>query len=755
MQAYLSTLASAAPVAAELAIKAALWLGAILLLTSLLHQASAATRHLVWALGVAGLFVIPFVSINIPWRIAVPLTVAPDAHRAQRGPSVGDAPTDVTPTASGTVESNANAALQLGSVAPSRVDDSRAVEPSPANTAPFHMGTIVLALWSLGVLALLMRLTASLTRVRRIVADASPNDDEHLTSMLRALARRVDVRRPVQLLSAEATAIPFTTGTIRPVIVLPVGAETWGVEKQEAVLLHELAHVARLDVWTSLAAHVACALYWFNPLVWIAARRMRIEGERACDDAVLRFGTRASDYADQLLDVVRETRNRWAPVVAVAMARRSAFEGRLLAILSPETNRQRLTLRFALPVTLGVALIALPIAAMRAGVPSETADKPEEILAEQDTARVGQTASGSLRAAAPNENRQEVVSRSAVARTLAAALKDTDERVRVAAIQSIASRHERSVVPDLIPLLADSSVDVRRAAVEALQQMPDPRAIAALVQALRNDSDAGVRELAAHALGQIDDERAVPGLSAALRTERVVAVRRNIVWALAEIESASSAAALGEALRDSDPETRQYAISGLGSLQVKSAAPQIIPLLRDPNADVRAKAAWALGELKSTDALDELMAAVGDANADVRQYAISALSSLEDQRAMPAFLRALRDPNVDVRRQAVSAISDTEGLQRAPRELVDALNDEDQEVRESAIRALGEIKDVSTVSAVMPLARGGQPLAIREAAIEALGEFGGAQVEALLLELIKDPDPKIRRLAAQGLGRES
>ena len=755
MQAYLSNLASAAPAAAELALKAALWLGAILVINALLRNASAATRHLVWTLGVAGLFVIPFVSNNIPWRIAVPLTVAPDAHRARRGPSVGDTPTDFTPAVGPAVEANTAAAPPLGSLGPSStVSDNRYIDSEPLRPALFRMGMFVLALWSLGVLALLTRLTASLVRVSRIVGDAWPHDDERLTSMLRALARRVGLRRPVQLLSAQGTAIPFTAGTLRPVIVLPVGAETWSVEKQEAVLLHELAHVARLDVWTSLAAHVACALYWFNPLVWIAARRMRIEGERACDDAVLRFGTRASDYADQLLDVVRETRNRWAPAVAVAMARRSAFEGRLLAILSPDTNRQRLTLRFAVPVTLGVALIALPIAAMRASAPSGTAVVPEETLAEQDTTRAGQTASDSLRAAAPSANRQETVARTAVARTLAGALKDTDERVRVAAIQSITARGERSVLLDLIPMLGDSSVDVRRAAAEAFHHMPDPRAIAALVQALRNDSDPGVRELAAQALAQIDDERAVPGLTEALRQERVVAVRRQIVYALAEIQSPSSAAALGEALRDSDAETRQHAIEGLGSLQVKSVAPQLIPMLRDPNADVRAKAAWALGELKSAEALDELMAAASDANADVRQYAINALSSLEDARAMPAFLRALRDPNVDVRRQAVSAISDVDGLQRAPRELVDALNDEDLEVRGSAIRALGEIKDASTVSAIMPFARGGQTLAIREAAVEALGEFGGPQVEALLLELIKDPDPKIRRLAAQGLGRE-
>jgi HEAT repeat protein/beta-lactamase regulating signal transducer with metallopeptidase domain len=746
MQAFLSSLAGAAPFAAELAFKAALWLVAILMLTAILRASSAATRHLVCSLGVAGLFAMPFLLNGLPWRIAVPLAVAPDAHRAQPGPS-GNAP---SPSPLPVSSSEAATAI----TPPSLGDDRQSLDVAGGAISTAAMlssiATALLGVWALGALLLLVRLARSVIHVRRILAAATASDDAHLSALLARLAQRIGIRRPVRLVVARGTAIPFTVGTLNPVVALPVGASEWSADKQEAVLLHELAHVARLDLWTSLAAHVACALYWFNPLVWMASRKMRIEGEKACDDAVLRFGTRASDYADQLLQVVRDTRNRWAPAVAVAMARRSAFEGRLLAILSPEINRRRLTLRLGLPIALGVALLSLPIAAMR---PADASPTVSDASKPPDTAKRA-TLSEEQEPATLAVPAQDTVSRSAVARSLSAALRDSDERVRVAAVQAIASREERSVISDLIPLLGDAEVAVRRAAAEALLHMPDPRAIAALVEALRSDADASVRELAAQALGQIDDERAVPGLTAALRAERIPAVRRKIVWALAEIESASAAAAFIEALRDDDAEVRQYAIAGVGSLELKSAAPQIIPLLRDPNADVRSRAAWALGELKSSAALEELMAATSDANADVRQHTISALSSLEDQRALPAFLRALRDANVDVRRQAVSAIADLDDLQRAPRELIDALSDADVDVRESAIHALGNIKDASTVAAIIPLARSGQPLAIREASIEALSELGGTQVEALLLDLMKDPDPKIRRLAAQGLGRD-
>jgi len=752
MQAYLSGLANAAPFAVELAVKGTLWLVAIAILAAILRNASAATRHLVWSLGIAGLFAMPFLLNGLPWRIAVPIAVAPDAHRAQPSP-LDDAPPALTDAGARSVrastESLGTASGAAGS-ASGAAGLGLAAAPVNAFTSA-RFGTALLVVWLLGALLLTLRVLRSVAHVRRILANAELCEDAQLLELLDRLADRIGVRRPVSLVIAPGTPIPFTVGVRRPVIALPSGASEWTLDKQEAVLLHELAHVARFDLWTSLAAHVACAVYWLNPLVWLACRKMRIEGERACDDAVLRYGTRASDYADQLLQVVRETRNQWAPATAVAMARKSAFEGRLLAILAPGINRQRLTLRLAVPVTFGVALLALPIAAMQTGDPQSASAAATQ---ETDSSWVAKSTDIDTKDAEPVARAQDTLPRSAVARSLSSALRDSDERVRVAAIQAIHSRSEKSVIPDLIPLLADTSLAVRRAVAEALQGMPDPRAIAALVQALRNDSDVHVRELAAQALGQIDDERAVPGLMAAFREERAAAVRRKIIWALAEIESAGAASMFVDALRDDDAEVRQYAISGVKSLEIRSAAPQLIALLRDSNADVRAYAASALGELKITDALDELMTAASDASADVRQYAISALSSLEDQRALPAFIRALRDQNVDVRRQAVSAISDVDGLQRAPRELVEALSDSDQDVRESAIHALGNIKDVSTVSLILPLARAGQPLAIREAALQALGELGGPQVEALLLELIKDPDPKIRRLAAQGLGRE-
>ena len=115
---------------------------------------------------------------------------------------------------------------------------------------------------------------------------------------------------------------------------------------QMFTLAHELAHVKRRDCFTQAMAHLACAAYWFNPLVWIAARRLRAERESACDDLVLAAGTRGSDYAEHLLDIARSLRSgAWPTWSAVTMAHRSQLEGRLMAILNPALPRRSPTRR--------------------------------------------------------------------------------------------------------------------------------------------------------------------------------------------------------------------------------------------------------------------------------------------------------------------------------------------------------------------------------------------------------------------------
>ena len=138
--------------------------------------------------------------------------------------------------------------------------------------------------------------------------------------------------------------MPMAWGIFRGCVLLPSQARQWSKSQLRAVLFHELGHLKRRDPLVHLLAQGVCALYWFNPMVWIAAWRLHVERERACDDLVLQSGLGASDYAKHLLDIVAGIRGqRSVSAMALAMAKPSQLEGRLLAIMSDRLNRRSVT----------------------------------------------------------------------------------------------------------------------------------------------------------------------------------------------------------------------------------------------------------------------------------------------------------------------------------------------------------------------------------------------------------------------------
>ena len=123
----------------------------------------------------------------------------------------------------------------------------------------------------------------------------------------RRLSRDYGLRRPVLLLQGEHPTLLGTWGLRQAKMILPREAREWPADRVRIVLGHELAHIQRRDWLVQLAAELLRAVYWFNPLVWIACRRLRQESEQACDDAVLRLGVEGRDYATHLLDVARRS----------------------------------------------------------------------------------------------------------------------------------------------------------------------------------------------------------------------------------------------------------------------------------------------------------------------------------------------------------------------------------------------------------------------------------------------------------------
>jgi tetratricopeptide (TPR) repeat protein len=208
----------------------------------------------------------------------------------------------------------------------------------------------------------LARLLVGLARVRGAALRAmAPPREGWAIPYIRA-SRALGLRRFVRLGLSDEVEVAMTAGAREPVVLVPGAARDWPEERRRLVLLHELAHVKRLDWLSQLVCEVALAMWWFHPLAWIAAARVRRDAELAADDLVLRAGERPSVYAGHLLDIVRSLRAHRETFGAMAMARPSGFESRLRALL--EARRRGPASAAGRIAAAGLSSIALVLAAV-------------------------------------------------------------------------------------------------------------------------------------------------------------------------------------------------------------------------------------------------------------------------------------------------------------------------------------------------------------------------------------------------------
>ena len=355
------------PPAAWMILKVSLLLTAAAIVQALLgRRRSAATRHLVWTLAVVGVLILPMLSAVMPrWEaVRLPASTVPGGT-----PLLGSAgPADMTPVPVGGVPNAASPAVAIPVV------QSR---PAPPTSSRVSWRTTLLAMYGVGVVLLLIRVVFERLTMRGLARQATRVSDPEGTRLLLECAGRIGIRRPVRLLRSRERTMPMAFGIRFPTILIPIVSDTWTEDRRRAVLLHELAHVARHDCLTQLLAAVACALYWFHPGVWWAARRLRVERELACDDRVLAAGTHARDYAGHLLELAYALGGTRAPALAVSMARPRQLEGRMLAVLDAARNRANPGRRSRLVGLAIAAALLVPLAAAQATVdPSGTPNTP-------------------------------------------------------------------------------------------------------------------------------------------------------------------------------------------------------------------------------------------------------------------------------------------------------------------------------------------------------------------------------------------
>ncbi|MEQ1828551.1 MAG: M56 family metallopeptidase [Pirellula sp.] len=340
-----------------------------------LPRSSAAIRHRLWSITCAAMIVLPFLVWCLPqFRIpigsvlsgrSVPTVVDLQNRNSQRDSPqpfhARDAATLPTilppvPLASDVSQFHVNSQVlgdseihatenTLNSAGASSVQPTTILERlltfvRSGSLFQETSGVWLGCIWLLGCTIVLFPLFLGIRTNHKLRRQARAVQDPALIDAVQAECRRLGIDRRVEVIETVLPVVPMTWGIFRPVILLPSVWRGWGQESWRVVLLHELAHIQRWDVLYQSLCRIACAVYWFHPMVWYAQRRLRVERELACDDCVIMAGQRPSSYAEQLVTIARSY-TRFAIPPAMAMAHRTGLEQRIRALLDQARSRVR------------------------------------------------------------------------------------------------------------------------------------------------------------------------------------------------------------------------------------------------------------------------------------------------------------------------------------------------------------------------------------------------------------------------------
>ena len=501
---------------AELGWKSLILAAVTLALLALARNRSAAEQSLIGDAGLLSLLLLPVALVWLPRiELAAPQALAASLAGFAQEP-------------------------ELASVATS----SAAGATAAGQAAALDWNAIAVSLYLLPAAGLAAALIYALFRLRKLYGRARVLEDGRWLTALAAAQNRIGVKHGTALLISDEVNSPISWGVVRPVIMIDPGARA-ASDRAEAIIAHELAHVHRLDWLKLILARFVIAIFWFNPLVWVLARRCHQLREEAADDAVLRTRVAKSDYADLLVTAVRHANAR--PLLAAngVAPSKSSIAQRVTHVLDASKPRRPARLKWA-AATVGLALTANgalaasePVLERSWGIDPGAGERAAAELTSlpgahaQTLARAIRARDWSARRVAGDTNFNEP----RALRPLILALRDDDPTVRRIAVWGLS---EMRPTPDLLAtpavsrLLADPSPEVRAEAAGAIGDFESVTNSGSLEKLLLTDPSPLVRARAAHALGDIQDPGSRPTLQIAVR-DSDARVRAKARWALRQV----------------------------------------------------------------------------------------------------------------------------------------------------------------------------------------------------------------------------
>jgi beta-lactamase regulating signal transducer with metallopeptidase domain len=239
----------------------------------------------------------------------------------------------------------------------------------------------------IGAVAGIVRLAAGLAAVRSYRLSARPIREAHLLETAEILL--AELRGPATVVcESDSLGTPATIGWRRPLIILPADWRNWTDQECRAVLAHEIAHIARRDFVTWIAAQIALVFHFYHPLVhWLAAR-LRLEQELAADAAAAQITGGQSSYLTTLAGMaLRQSDRPLAWPARTFLPTRGTFMRRIEMLRDEKLSCTKMTGRFRMGMIAGLAIVSLAIAGLRgaAADPKPGGNSPARLAATDET----------------------------------------------------------------------------------------------------------------------------------------------------------------------------------------------------------------------------------------------------------------------------------------------------------------------------------------------------------------------------------
>jgi beta-lactamase regulating signal transducer with metallopeptidase domain len=255
----------------------------------------------------------------------------------------------------------------------------RAASASVMARRPFPWIALATTLSGIASALLLARIAIGIVFSKRLARSADTICDREAICVLIRQAHAAGVASAPRLAESDLISVPVTLGALRPVILLPSYWRNWDQRTLNAVIAHEIAHVARRDGLTQRLALIHRALFWFSPLAWMLCRSLANAAEEASDEAALAVVADRAFYAETVIEffaALAESPRRvyWQ---GVSMAAPGQAERRVDRILN---WKGAVSMRIGKSLAIGLALIGVPVVLLTAAARPSTTQSPAPMI---------------------------------------------------------------------------------------------------------------------------------------------------------------------------------------------------------------------------------------------------------------------------------------------------------------------------------------------------------------------------------------